>query len=111
MAKPVKIPRFELIKSPDFKSVYATGVFGGLNPDDGRLVFYIDHIEPKMKDEPPGAMETEKVVRELLVEVHVSPQQFKSIAKWMADHINRLEQAIGKLPPTEEEKKAPTTVT
>jgi len=112
-SKPVKVPRFEQVKSPDFKSIYATGVFGGVDPNEGRIVFYVDHLEPRIREDPPGAMETEKVVRELLVEVHMSPQQFKSIAQWATDHISNLEQQIGKLPgPLEKtERKAPPTIT
>jgi hypothetical protein len=93
-------PRFEDTKSPDYKYVYATGVFGGLDPNDGRLIFFLDRLEPETVNEPPlpGSQKVKKIVRELQVEIHVSPGQFKSIWKWMGDHIKRYEEMFGEIP-------------
>lgn len=92
-------PKFEDIKSPDFKSIYVSGVFGGLDPNEGRMLFFLDHLEPKTMNEPvPGAQKVEKIVRELLIEVHMSPTQFKSIVLWMNEHIKRYEDAYGLIP-------------
>jgi hypothetical protein len=87
--KPRKGPEIEVSESPDFRPVYASGVFGGLDPNDGRIIFFLDRIKPKMKKNPKGAMELEKVNRELQVEVHMTPPQFISVAKWMMEHAKR----------------------
>jgi hypothetical protein len=96
----------EITESPDYKAVYASGVFGGLDPHDGRIIFFLDRIKPKMKGDTKGAMELGKIDRELQVEVHLPPAQFASIARWMIEHVQRFEKRIksGKM-----EGKAPET--
>lgn len=51
-----------ITKSPD-KVVYATGVFGGLDPSEGRIIFYLDRLVPKMKEEAIAEMVTDRVER------------------------------------------------
>ena len=89
-----KAPKIDVVESPDYKVVYTSGVFGGLDPNDGRIIFFLDRIKPKMKSDPKGAMELEKVKRELQVEVHMSPNQFVSVAKWMMDHAQKFGKKI-----------------
>jgi hypothetical protein len=89
-------PRFEDAKSPEYRYVFATGVFGGLDPNDGKLMYFLDRFEPETVNEPyPGTQKLKKIVRELQVEVHVSPSQFKSISIWMSEHVKRYEQMFG----------------
>ena len=66
----VKVPKIDITESSDFRAVYASGVFGGLDPNDGRMVFFLDRIKPKMKSYKKNVMQLEKVNRELQVEVH-----------------------------------------
>lgn len=82
----------KIVKSPDYKAIYTTGVFGSLTPLEGRIIFYLDRLIPRIKDEPPGDMETGEIERELLVEVHMSPAEWISISNWMQDHIKRLKE-------------------
>lgn len=84
-----------ITKSPDYKVLYATGVFGGVDPSEGRLIFYLDRQIPKMREGVPDEMTTGRTERELQVEIHVSAAEFKSIAQWMIGHVNRLEEIIG----------------
>jgi hypothetical protein len=84
----------EMTESPAYRPVYASGVFGGLDPHDGRLIFFLDRIKPGMKKSPHGAMELEKVCRELQVEIHMSPSQFASVARWMMGHVQGFEKRI-----------------
>lgn len=81
-----------ITKSPDFKLVYTTGLFGSLNPMEGRMIFYVDRMIPKIVKDIPGNMKTGSIERELQVEVHMSPSQFLSIFHWMKDHIERLKK-------------------
>lgn len=104
-------PAFEDTKSPDYRYVYATGVFGGLDPNDGRLIFYLDRIEPETVNEPhPGSSKLKKVVRELQVEIHVTPSQFKSIAIWMNRHIKNFEDMFGEIPMEPKRKGPPSSL-
>ena len=105
MAK--KMPKFELVKNPEYKVLYVNNVFGGVDPTEGRMIFSMDRLELKIKEGGlPGEMETDRIVRELLVEIRVSPLEFKAISDWMVNSINRLEKAGYKFPkPTKPEDK------
>ena len=81
-----------ITKSPDFKLLYASGIFGGLNPLDARMIFFVDRAMPKVETGTPGRMKTGVIERELQIEIHMSPQQFISIYHWMQSHIERLEK-------------------
>jgi hypothetical protein len=95
--KPVQIT---ITRSPDYRTLYATGVFGGLNPLEGRIIFHLDRLIPKMKEAPLGAMETAEVERELQVEVHLSPGAFIDLYMWMKGHVESMEKtgALVKMP-------------
>lgn len=95
-SKKVALPEFEYTKCPEYRYVYATGVFGGLDPVGGRIIFYLDRPEPEMTKE--GTQRTKKIIRELQVEVHVSPGEFKAIWEWMGKHIKQLEDLFGEIP-------------
>ena len=92
--KAPKIPKIDVTESSDFKAVYASGVFGGLDPNDGRMIFFLDRIKPKVKKLTKAVMELDKVERELQVEVHMSPAQFISVAKWMSGHADKFQKAF-----------------
>ena len=89
-----KSPKFEITERSDYNVVYASGVFGGLDPNDGRIIFFLDRIRPKMRKEPGGAMDLEKINRELQVEIHLPPPQFASVARWMMAHVERFEKKM-----------------
>lgn len=82
-----------ITKNPDFKLLYADGVFGSLTPLEGFMIFYVDRHTPKMIEGPPeGRMETDLVERELQVEIHMSPQEFVSMSNWMRSHIEKMKK-------------------
>ena len=88
-----KVPVIEVTEGSGFRPVYASGVFGGLDPNDGRMIFFLDRLKPKVR-KGKTAMELNKVERELQVEVHMSPNQFVSVAKWMNEHVKRLGKKV-----------------
>ena len=95
----VVAPEFEDTKSPNFRYVYATGVFGAVDPNDGRMIFYLDRLEPETTNTPtPGSSKIKKINREYQVEIHMTPTQFKSIALWMAQHVKTYESTFGEIP-------------
>jgi len=83
-------PEIKMNKSPDYRIVSATGVFGGVNPSGGRVIFFIDRFEPV--SDRSGKLSLESINRELQVEVHLSPATFKTIAEWMTKHIKEFEE-------------------
>lgn len=89
-----KAPKFELSSHPDFRVVHVNAFFGGLNPIEGRITFYTDIIEPKMKENGnAGDMELDKVQREQQIDLRFSPMDFINLANWMNNHIKRLEES------------------
>lgn len=92
-------PQFQDTKSPDFRVVYSTGVFGGLNPDDAKLTYFLDRVEIKTHTEPLyGEQKVDKIVREALVEVHMTPTQWKRVALWMMQNVMNYETVFGMIP-------------
>lgn len=103
-------PTFEDTKSPDYRYVYATGVFGGIDPNGTTMIFYLDRLELETVSTPqPGAEKLKKILRELQVEIYMSPTTFKSVAEWMNHHIQQYEKIFGEIPmaPKKEEKRFP----
>ena len=97
-------------KSPDYRYVYATGVFGGVDPTGAKMIFYLDRFEPETVSTPqPGAVKLKKISRELQVEVNTSPTAFKSLTAWMNQHVQQYEKMYGAIPmaPKTEGKQAP----
>lgn len=108
MARKVMIaPTFEDIKSEEYRHVYATGVFGGANPSDAHMIFWLDRSEPETVSTPqPGSVKLKKIVRELQVEIHMTPTTFKVVADWMNKHIEEYEKRFGAMaPPPKKAKK------
>jgi hypothetical protein len=102
----MSVPKFEDTKSPNFAYVYVTGVFGGLDPNDGRMIFFLDRLEPETLNQPmPGNQVVKKIVRESQVEIHMTPSQFKTIALWMNQNIQRYEELFGEIPMGLKEQK------
>jgi hypothetical protein len=96
MAKkpPSKIPRIEVSTSSEFRVIHVNAFFGGLNPVEGRIIFYTDIFEPEMKTGGKvGEMELNKVNRECEVDIRMSPADFVNLATWMNGHIKRVEDA------------------
>lgn len=97
-----ELPKFEVKDSEDYKVVYTTGAFGGLSPNDGRMILYLDRLVTRPKEGPPGKEIVDKIVRERQVEVHMSPATWKSIATWMMGHVKKIEETVGEIPSKEQ---------
>lgn len=82
----------KITRSPEFKLIYTNGAFGGLSPLEGRIIFYVDRLVPKVDENSPGQMKTDYVERELQAEIHMSPQIFVSLYNWMQNHIQQMEK-------------------
>jgi len=85
-------PKLKITKSPDFKMIYTTGVFGGLTPKEARIIFFVDRIVPDTVEEEFGKLKVGEIERELQVEIHMSPQEFLSVSAWMQHHIERMKK-------------------
>jgi len=82
-------PEFKITKHAEYRVISATGVFGGLSPAGGQVIFYTDRLEPK--SDTVGNLSLGSVNRELQVEVHLSPATYKSVADWMTRKVKEFE--------------------
>jgi hypothetical protein len=92
----VKPPEFIVTNKEGMQLLYVTGVFGGLAPNDARMLLYTDRLEPEPA-EMPGAQKVKRVNQEIQAEVHMSPATFKSIALWMLKNLQNYEQTFGEI--------------
>lgn len=93
-----RVPNFKVEKSEEYREVHLDGVFGGLNPKGAKMVIYTEEHMPKSKSGgKPGDMELDQVIRELQVELHMSPVQFKSLFNWMKTHLENYEDRFGEI--------------
>lgn len=99
----VKTPEFISTKREGMSLIYATGVFGGLAPNDARMLLFADRLELEPAD-VPGTQKVKRINQEIQVEIHMSPATFKSVALWMMNHLERYEKTFGKIQ-VEPEKK------
>ena len=88
---------FEDSKSEQYRAIYITGFFGGMNLGDTQIIFYLDRLEPETSNNPPGSMKLKKIKRELQVEVHMTHLQFKALSEWMKKHVDEYEKKLGSI--------------
>ena len=74
-------PPIEVVKSPSYQSIPVSNIWTGLIEREGKLLIFLDRIEPKLDSN--GNVTIGKVIRELQVELHFSPQEYKSVAETM----------------------------
>lgn len=94
--KYVRTPNFAVSKREGLELFYATGVFGGLSPIDGRMFFVADRLELEPGD-LPGTQKVKEVNQEIQAEVHMSPATYKSIAMWMMKNVENFEKKFGEI--------------
>ena len=85
--------KVEILKSSDFKQVYAIGAIGGHSPYDFRIAFYNDSPRTLVEDgKNVTAME-----RKIDTEIILSPLAAKELANWLVEHIKDYEQVFGEI--------------
>ena len=93
--EPLRVPpQIEITESHNFNCVHSTGIFGGIDINNARMIFFLDRLDPEMVRDQPGRMRTEKVNRELQVEVHMSPYAYKTMMLWMQrnEHLHNVKK-------------------
>lgn len=85
-----KIPPIEISESPDFKIVYASGIFGTLNPSESTMIFYIDRPTPMIEE--GSKMKSSHLQRELQMELRMSHDTYVTVYNWMGRHIDRVKK-------------------
>ena len=93
VVKRTKRPTFRYEEADYFRLVYGHHIYGGLTPQEGRIIFYVDRLKPggNTPDFP-----LKEIVREAQVEVHMPPTAFKALAEWATRHVERIEKELGR---------------
>lgn len=98
------MPRFEMKKAVDYKTIHASGAIVTLNPNEATIIFFVEKPVPKVN--PDGSMVIEAVERELLVEIKLSPVGVKSLALALLNNLQSFEKRFGEIKiPSSLEKK------
>jgi len=74
-----------LLRSPDFKTIYAVGAIGNWTPYDFRINFYSEKV---MEDEEEAYVNNTQVI--------LSPQATKEFALWLMQNVKDYEATYGK---------------
>src|SRR5512141_2794547 len=77
----------EIVRSTEFRQVYAIGAVGGHSPYDFRIAFYND--SPKALIE--GGKKMSVMERKIETEIILSPLAAKELASWLNNHIKEFE--------------------
>jgi hypothetical protein len=85
--------KVEILKSSDFKQIYAIGAIGGHSPYDFRIAFYND--SPKTMVEDGKSMTV--MERKIDTEVILSPLAAKELANWLVEHVKDYEKVFGEI--------------
>ncbi len=83
----------KIVKSPDFKLIYANGTYGGLDSGAGTILFFVDRPIPKMKD---GEIELDYFERELQAEIHISFELWETVSEFMKSQIEYIKGELEK---------------
>jgi len=81
----------KLVKSSDFKQIYAIMAIGGHSQYDFRLSFVNENI--KYKED--GSLS--EITRVIDAEVIMSPRTAKEMSNWLLGHIKTYEQSFGEI--------------
>lgn len=100
----MSLPRFELRRAEDYRTLHASGAIVTLNPNEATIIFFVEKPVPKVN--PDGSMVIETVERELLVELKLSPVGMKSLTLALLNNLQNFEKRFGeiKVPATAERK-------
>ena len=80
-----------LIRSSDFKTIYAVGAIGNWTPYDFRMNFYSEKV---VEDDEEAYVNDTQVI--------LSPKATKEFALWLLQNVKDYEATYGKTIPTDE---------
>ncbi len=89
------LPRFEIKRSGDYRTLHASGAIVALNPNEATIIFFVEKPIPRVN--PDGSMVIEAVERELLVEIKLSPVGMKSLAMALLNNVQSFEKVFGEI--------------
>jgi hypothetical protein len=89
--------KFKINHSEKYQEFFATGAFGGMNPNKCTVTFFDDKPMISMPDDGGPRLEIKEVNRVIQSSVILTPVQFKQIADWMMKNVQAYESRFGKI--------------
>lgn len=86
-----ELPKIKIVESPDFKIIYATGLWGALDSEECCIILFIDRGIPKISEDD-NSMNFDYVERQLQAEIHIPYQTFLKISDWAKDQIESVKK-------------------
>jgi hypothetical protein len=83
-------PSVVITKSPDYRTIPVSHIFTALIETEGKLLVFTNKLEVAIGQD--GKAKLGKVIRELQVELHFSPQEFKEVANLMVKVVKDFEE-------------------
>ena len=62
------------------------------------MILYVDRFMTEPVRGKPGQEKTKEIVRERLLDVHMTPTVWKQVAKWMQDKVEWYEKTFAAIP-------------
>jgi len=92
-------PEFSVERSPDYRTIQVSGVFGGHRPGLFEAIIYTDEmIADEALREPTGDPKRVKLKRTIQCRLVIDPIQAKAFAGWLQHHIENYEKEIHEIP-------------
>jgi len=88
-------PTITTSKSPDYRSITVTGVYGGSRTGYIEAAIYTDLITSVSLDEKPDQSPPPTINREVQCTLIIPIPVAKQIVTWLHDHIGNYEKAFG----------------
>jgi hypothetical protein len=86
---PPILPKVVTEKSPDFKEIFADGVYTWANTGAGTLIFFKDTFDPTITQE--GQLNVKSIHRVFTVEVRMPRELYKNLIEWMSGQLKNVE--------------------
>jgi len=104
-------PEVVVERSPDYKTIIVSGVFGGHRPGFFEAIVYTDELlaDEALASIPPDA-ERFKIKRTLQCRLVIDPVQAKSLLEWLKRHVEQYEKEFGEIRPSPKEEKEQTYI-
>jgi hypothetical protein len=100
-------PNFKLNYNEDYREFFATGAFGGMNPNKCSITFFDDKPVLSIPDNGGIQLTMKEVNREVQASVNLTPVQFKQVAEWMIRNVQAYESRFGKIELRKEDENKP----
>jgi len=104
-------PEIIVEKSPDYKTIIVSGVFGGHRPGFFEVIVYTDELvaDEALSSVPPDTDKI-KVKRTLQCRLVMDPVEAKSFFEWFKQHMEQYEKEFGEIKIRPEERREQTYI-